>query len=65
MGHTKGRNSKLSRAINCSSKSLSPPSSILSDLSGQGGTGYVIEYHGPGVETLSCTGMATICNMGA
>jgi aconitase A len=31
----------------------------------KGGTGSIIEYHGPGVETLSCTGMATICNMGA
>lgn len=27
---------------------------------GQGGTGYIIEYFGPGVQTLSCTGMATI-----
>ncbi len=25
----------------------------------------MIEYFGPGVNTLSCTGMATICNMGA
>lgn len=24
-----------------------------------------MEYHGPGVESISCTGMATICNMGA
>ena len=24
-----------------------------------------MEYKGPGVESLSCTGMATICNMGA
>ncbi|KAH0543633.1 hypothetical protein FGG08_002071 [Glutinoglossum americanum] len=31
----------------------------------KGGTGFIIEYHGAGVETLSCTGMATICNMGA
>ena len=29
------------------------------------GTGAIIEYHGPGVESISCTGMATICNMGA
>eukprot|EP00158_Paraphelidium_tribonemae_P005846 Partr_v1_DN27556_c0_g1_i1_m30372 putative aconitate hydratase len=34
-------------------------------LSVRGGTGYIIEYFGDGVETLSCTGMATICNMGA
>ena len=31
----------------------------------KGGTGAIIEYHGPGVDNLSCTGMATICNMGA
>ena len=30
-----------------------------------GGTGAIIEYHGPGTESISCTGMATICNMGA
>ncbi|EMR08335.1 aconitate hydratase, mitochondrial [Pneumocystis murina B123] len=31
----------------------------------KGGTGAIIEYFGPGVESLSCTGMGTICNMGA
>lgn len=31
----------------------------------KGGTGFVIEYFGEGTKTLSCTGMATICNMGA
>ncbi|KAJ9586526.1 hypothetical protein L9F63_019823, partial [Diploptera punctata] len=30
-----------------------------------GGTGAIVEYFGPGVESISCTGMATICNMGA
>lgn len=30
-----------------------------------GGTGAIVEYTGPGVESISCTGMATICNMGA
>ena len=34
-------------------------------LTVKGGTGAIIEYHGPGVDNLSCTGMATICNMGA
>jgi len=34
-------------------------------LTVRGGTGFVIEYFGPGVDTLSCTGMATVCNMGA
>ncbi|KAL7275980.1 aconitate hydratase [Rhizina undulata] len=45
------------------------PKDVILNLAGQltvrGGTGYIIEYYGPGVETLSCTGMATICNMGA
>lgn len=31
----------------------------------KGGTGAIVEYYGPGVESISCTGMATICNMGA
>jgi aconitate hydratase len=34
-------------------------------LTVKGGTGAIIEYHGPGVDSLSCTGMGTICNMGA
>ena len=45
------------------------PKDVILSLAGlltvRGGTGYVIEYFGRGVETLSCTGMATICNMGA
>ena len=31
----------------------------------KGGTGAIVEYHGPGVNSLSSTGMGTICNMGA
>lgn len=34
-------------------------------LSVQGGTGAIIEYFGPGARTISTTGKATICNMGA
>ncbi len=34
-------------------------------LTVKGGTGAIVEYKGPGVQSLSCTGMATICNMGA
>ncbi|CAH8592410.1 unnamed protein product [Schistosoma intercalatum] len=34
-------------------------------LTVKGGTGAIVEYYGPGVESISCTGMATICNMGA
>lgn len=42
---------------------------VITKLAGiltvRGGTGYIVEYFGEGVSTLSCTGMATICNMGA
>lgn len=34
-------------------------------LTVKGGTGAIVEYFGPGALTLSCTGKATICNMGA
>lgn len=34
-------------------------------LTVKGGTGAIVEYFGPGVESLSATGMGTICNMGA
>ncbi|KAJ1982443.1 Aconitate hydratase mitochondrial [Dimargaris cristalligena] len=34
-------------------------------LTVKGGTGAIVEYFGPGVDSLSCTGMGTICNMGA
>ena len=30
-----------------------------------GGTGAIVEYHGPGADSISATGKATICNMGA
>ncbi len=38
---------------------------LLGMLSCAGGTNRVFEYFGPGAATLSCTGKATICNMGA
>lgn len=45
------------------------PKDIILALAGRltvkGGTGYIIEYVGPGVPALSATGMATVCNMGA
>ncbi|KAL4923709.1 uncharacterized protein BDV17DRAFT_285236 [Aspergillus undulatus] len=45
------------------------PKDIINKLAGltsvKGGTGSIIEYFGPGTETLSATGMATVCNMGA
>ena len=38
---------------------------LLHILTVEGGTNRVIEYFGPGCKTISCTGKATICNMGA
>ena len=34
-------------------------------LTVKGGTGAIVEYHGPGADSISATGKATICNMGA
>lgn len=34
-------------------------------LTVKGGTGAIVEYFGPGAESISCTGKGTICNMGA
>lgn len=34
-------------------------------LTVKGGTGKIVEYFGPGTESISCTGKATITNMGA
>merc|ERR1711992_144471 len=45
------------------------PKDVICKLAGiltvKGGTGAIVEYHGPGVDSISCTGMGTICNMGA
>lgn len=38
---------------------------LLEILTCAGGTNRVLEYFGPGTESISCTGKATICNMGA
>lgn len=38
---------------------------LLSKLSVKGATNCIIEYFGPGVESLSLTGRSTICNLGA
>ena len=37
---------------------------VLQKLSVKGGVGYILEYSGPGVQTLSLTERATITNMG-
>src|SRR5687768_7346798 len=34
-------------------------------LTVKGGTGAIVEYFGPGADSMSATGKATICNMGA
>lgn len=38
---------------------------VAGELTVKGGTGAIIEYFGPGVESLSATGRGTITNMGA
>ncbi|KAL7420938.1 aconitate hydratase [Cryptotrichosporon argae] len=45
------------------------PKDLILHLAGKltvrGGTGRILEYYGPGVSAQSCTGLATIANMGA
>ena len=45
------------------------PKDVILKLAGiltvSGGTDHIVEYFGPGVDSISCTGMGTICNMGA
>ncbi len=45
------------------------PKDVILKLTGlltvKGGTGAIVEYFGEGIESISCTGKATICNMGA
>ncbi|MBX7143096.1 MAG: aconitate hydratase [Oligoflexia bacterium] len=38
---------------------------VAGALTVKGGTGKIVEYFGPGTESISCTGKATITNMGA
>src|SRR5687768_3396099 len=38
---------------------------VAGQLTVKGGTGAVIEYFGPGADSISATGKGTICNMGA
>ncbi len=38
---------------------------VLGILTVKGGTNRIVEYFGPGARTISCTGKATITNMGA
>ncbi|MBW6459033.1 MAG: aconitate hydratase [Bacteroidales bacterium] len=47
----------------------SSPKDVILKVAGiltvKGGTGYILEYFGPGALEISCTGKGTICNMGA
>jgi aconitate hydratase len=38
---------------------------VARQLTVEGGTGAIVEYYGPGADSISATGKATICNMGA
>ena len=38
---------------------------VADELTVSGGTNAIVEYFGPGTQSISCTGKATICNMGA
>lgn len=50
-------------------KGWASPKDVILKVAGiltvKGGTGAIVEYHGPGVDSISATGMGTICNMGA
>ncbi|PVU99723.1 hypothetical protein BB559_000445 [Furculomyces boomerangus] len=45
------------------------PKDVILEVAGiltvKGGTGAIVEYFGPGIDSISATGMGTICNMGA
>src|SRR4029079_7904809 len=45
------------------------PKDIIMKVAGilgvNGGTGAIVEYFGPGARSISATGKATVCNMGA
>jgi len=50
-------------------KGWTSPKDVILKVAGiltvKGGTGAIVEYFGEGVDSISCTGMGTICNMGA
>lgn len=56
---------KLTGALN----GWASPKDVILKVAGiltvKGGTGAIVEYFGPGAESMSCTGKGTICNMGA
>ncbi len=50
-------------------KGWASPKDVILKVAGiltvKGGTGAIVEYFGPGTQSISCTGKGTICNMGA
>lgn len=56
---------KLTGALN----GWTSPKDVILKLCGiltvKGGTNHIVEFFGPGCASLSCTGKATVCNMGA
>lgn len=56
---------KLTGALNGWTSAKDVILKVAGILTVKGGTGAIVEYFGPGLASLSATGMATICNMGA
>ena len=56
---------KLTGELNGWSASKDVILKVAEILTVKGGTGAIVEYFGPGANSLSATGKATICNMGA
>jgi aconitate hydratase len=57
--HLTGSSQRLVRSPRTSSLK------VAEILTVKGGTGAIVEYFGPGADSISATGKATICNMGA
>lgn len=56
---------KLTGALNGWTSAKDIILKVAGILTVEGGTGKIVEYFGPGVRSISCTGRATITNMGA
>jgi aconitate hydratase len=56
---------KLTGSLNGWTSSKDVILKVAGILTVKGGTGAIVEYFGPGAQSLSCTGKGTICNMGA
>ncbi len=56
---------KLTGQLNGWTASKDVISKVAGILTVKGGTGAIIEYFGPGAQSISATGKGTICNMGA